>query len=156
MLKTLVFVTALAMRGDVLYVDAKASPGGDGSADRPYQTFNEAVSYANGLDRPVVIQMAAGRYEITDPVKIERSMTIRGVNQLEFDADGLPTGKLLDPAAETRIVTSAKYSVRAPMIFVGKSGEVIYDVEFEPDAPTRADAVSRPASFRPGAALCIS
>jgi len=127
-LPILFLAASLATQAETIYVDGNAGPGGDGSAGQPYNTLNTAVAYANGVDKPTVIQVAPGRYEVGEPLKIERSMTIKGSNQLEFDADGLPTGRLLDPAMETRIVSGPTFTVGSPMIFVGKSGQLVYDV----------------------------
>jgi hypothetical protein len=123
----ILLMTALALQAQVIHVDDDASPGGDGSARKPFNNLPEAVAYANTASKNLTIHIAPGRYEVNETMHIQRGMTIMGSDLIELDSDELPTGNS-DPASETRIVGGD--AIISTMISVGKNGEVIQDVKF--------------------------
>lgn len=132
MLRKLVFIGAAiasAMVGQTIYVDDNANPGGDGSATFPFQNLPAAVREANARNFKSKIQLAPGRYELNETLRIERGMSIVGSGQPQLDGKKLPTGLLQNGASESLIVSSP--TMTQLMIFVGKDGEVIRDVKFE-------------------------
>lgn len=61
--------------GEVIFVDAAAPPGGDGSRDHPYQSIAEAL--ADGGDHSIVA-IAAGDYPVPATFDFERSLRFQG------------------------------------------------------------------------------
>ena len=120
---------ALALRAQTIHVDAKGPANGNGSARSPFNNIPAAVARANVLGSAPTINVEPGRYEISDTLRIENGLTLQGSEELEIDAQGWPTGNLVDPANETRIVGTAGLLAKV-MISVGKDGHVIHDVKF--------------------------
>ena len=125
----LVLSMTLAMQAQTIHVDAQALPNGNGSAQAPFNNIPAAVAYANTLKGSPNIHVAPGRYVIANTLLIEKGLTLQGSDELEIDTEGWPTGELVDPAQETRIVGMATLAGR-PMISAGKSGQVINNVKF--------------------------
>lgn len=61
---------------DVIYVDASAPAGGDGSEGSPYSTIADALAVANA---GVIIDVAAGTYN--ENVSVDKSLTFVGANE---------------------------------------------------------------------------
>lgn len=70
--RLIVYVLALAgaCHGAEFFVDQQASPGGDGSANKPFQTINQAVKASAGGD---VITVSPGMY--TEKIHLDKSGT---------------------------------------------------------------------------------
>jgi hypothetical protein len=101
-------VKVLADAADnVVHVAERAAPGGDGSAARPFKNLPEAVAAArtnrSGAAR---INVAPGRYELSQTLLIDFPVDLRGSNQMGDGPDGWPTGQVA-PGTETLIVGSA-------------------------------------------------
>ena len=112
-----------------IFVDDDAPANGNGSPQSPFNNIGAAVAYANGLaGHAPTIHVNPGRYELSDTIRIERSLTLQGANELEIDSQGWPTGNLLVPSNETRIFGRAALGTRT-MIVAGKDGQVIRDVK---------------------------
>ena len=123
----LVFSITLAMHAQTIHVDAQGPANGNGSAQSPFNSLPAAVAYANTLEGSPAIHVAPGRYELTDTLRIEKGLTLQGSNELEIDEQGWPTGNLVDPAKETRIVGGP--ALIGVLISAGKAGEVIEGVK---------------------------
>lgn len=130
LLLTLFHITTMAgLAQSTIFVDDDALANGNGSPQAPFSNIPAAVAYANTMSgHAPTIHVKPGRYEISDTIRIERSLTLQGENELELDSLGWPTGNLLVPSNETRIFGRAALLAR-PMIVAGKDGQVIRDVK---------------------------
>jgi hypothetical protein len=83
-------------RGDSIFVDAGANPGGNGSAAAPYQTITEAIAQAREIRQrnphsKINVQVAAGVYSEAFPIYLNISkLSLRGSTHLIEDDAGLP------------------------------------------------------------------
>jgi hypothetical protein len=112
-----------------IFVDDDGPANGNGSPQSPFNNIPAAVAYANTLGgQAPTIHVKPGRYEISDTIRIERSLTLQGESELEIDSLGWPTGNLLVPSNETRIFGRAALGAKT-MIVAGKDGQVIRDVK---------------------------
>lgn len=122
------FTAMAGLAQSTIFVDDDAPANGDGSPQAPFNNIGAAVAFANTQsDHAPTIHVKPGRYEISDTIRIERSLTLQGANELEIDSLGWPTGNLLVPSNETRIFGRAALLTRT-MIVAGKDGQVIRDV----------------------------
>ena len=116
----------------VVHVAADAAAGGDGSESLPFNNLVDALSVANGIPGPVVIDVAPGVYRFDHSLVIARPLELRGSSVPMFGPDGLPTGDVV-PGTETRLVASGSTGTDTlgsdPLISVGRTdGVVISDV----------------------------
>jgi len=123
----LVFFVVLATQAQTIHVDANGHPSGNGSSQKPFNNIPAAVALAKTLGGSPNIRLEPGRYEITDTLNIENGVTLQGSNELVIDGQGWPTGVLVDPTEETRIVGMPALADK-PLINVGKTGQVIQGV----------------------------
>ncbi|MBA3567761.1 MAG: hypothetical protein H0W28_00190 [Pyrinomonadaceae bacterium] len=83
-------------RGDSIFVDAGANPGGDGSAAAPYQTITEAIAQAREIRQrkphsKINVHVAPGVYSEAFPIYLNISkLSLRGSTKLIEDHAGLP------------------------------------------------------------------
>ena len=122
------FTAMAGLAQSTIFVDDDAPANGDGSPQAPFNNIGAAVAFANTQsEHAPTIHVKPGRYEISDTIRIERSLTLQGANELEIDSLGWPTGNLLVPSNETRIFGRAAL-LTTTMIVAGKDGQVIRDV----------------------------
>src|SRR6266487_6449317 len=83
-------------RGDSIFGDADANPGGDGSAAAPYRTITEAIVQAREIRQrkphsKINVHVAPGVYSEAFPIYLNISkLSLRGSTQLIEDDAGLP------------------------------------------------------------------
>ncbi len=83
-------------RGDSIFVNAAANPGGDGSAASPYQTISAAIAKAREIREikphsKINVHVAPGVYSEVFPIYLNISkLSLRGSTQLIEDDAGLP------------------------------------------------------------------
>jgi hypothetical protein len=83
-------------RGNSIFVDANANPGGNGSAAAPYRTITEAIERAREIrDRKphskISVQVAPGIYSEAFPIYLNISkLSLRGSTEMIEDEAGLP------------------------------------------------------------------
>jgi hypothetical protein len=76
----------------------------------------------------VTIWISAGDYLVAQPIKITRSIALKGTTVLADDASGLPTGGTQDGTA-TRIIATGTWTVADAVLTVGRDGDVLNQVE---------------------------
>jgi hypothetical protein len=107
----------LRLATTVLFVDANASPSGDGSARFPFRDLQDAIAAAALTAGPVVIRVRPGDYVVTESLIVERSsIELRGSTKIVQDADGWPTGEIV-PGTETRIVAANPSGSQSLFVF---------------------------------------
>lgn len=103
---TLVGVVAAApmlrARQAVLYVDDDATPSGNGTSKKPFQTIADAIAAAQGFSERVLINVAPGDYPQSSTLVINRSMELRGSTIQRRHGGQFPSGDA-DPDTATRI-----------------------------------------------------
>ncbi|MCC7345628.1 MAG: DUF1565 domain-containing protein [Deltaproteobacteria bacterium] len=114
----LLLTPAAAVSAKTIHVDDDAQPGGNGSGKAPFASIAEAVAAANPQGGDTV-KVAPGLYEISESVRIETPLILRGSNEMLSDENGWPTGEMA-PGTETRLVAAAALGP-APILAVGRS-----------------------------------
>lgn len=104
----------------VIFVDAGAAPGGDGSARFPYRDLKDAVAAADATPDSVLIEVRPGDYVLTEPLLIDRSLDLHGSTETIEGDDGWPTG---DAAAGTEARIVAANPVGTQGLFVVGRGD---------------------------------
>ena len=107
----------------VIYVNAGAAPGGNGSWRFPYRNLPPALVKARATSDAVTIRMGPGRYVIDSTLVIDRPLILRGASELIKGPEGFPTGGVVAGTA-TRIVASAKLGAE-PLFSVGRDDGVV-------------------------------
>jgi hypothetical protein len=110
-----------------IHVDDDAAPGGDGSADAPFDNLPAAVAHAReqaGPDRPVAIRLAPGVYPQSETLSIDFPVALRGSNQMSVDQDGWPTGELA-PGSDTVILGTAELGADTMVKIGAEAGPVL-------------------------------
>ena len=83
-------------RGDSIFVNASANPGGDGTAVAPYQTITQAIARAREIREikpysKINVHVASGVYSDTFPIYLNISkLSLLGSTKLIQDDAGLP------------------------------------------------------------------
>jgi hypothetical protein len=88
--------------GTVVHVDDSAPPGGNGTKKSPFNTLPGAVSYARTLSGDVTITVAPGDYGLSETLRIDRPLELRGSTVQLAGADSWPSGEAL-PGTATRV-----------------------------------------------------
>jgi hypothetical protein len=112
----------------VIHVDDDAAAGGNGSAQSPYNSLEDALAAARETSAAVVINVRPGDYAVGSTLVIDRPLALRGSSVLSTDAAGWPTGEVA-AGTETRIHGTASLGTQ-PLVLVGRAdASVISDVE---------------------------
>lgn len=110
----------------VIYVDADAAPGGDGSERDPYDNLTDALADAETISGAVVIEVAPGDYVIDSSLVIDRSsLELRGSSVLIKDNHGWPTGAVA-PGTSTRLLGSELLGPE-PLVAVSRADGVVVE-----------------------------
>src|SRR5437867_2704761 len=121
--------TLLGPAPTVVFVDANAAAGGEGSARFPFRDLQDAVAAAALIPRPVVINVGPGDYMLTESLIVERSfIELRGSTEIVQDDDGWPTGETV-PGTETRVVAANPAGSQSLFVFGSPdTGSLLNDV----------------------------
>ena len=146
----------------MLFVTAASDPGGDGTAEHPYQRITDALDRARELraetDAPIIVNVApgtyVGSYRTTGPT-IEAlpwilnipNFVLRGSTQLVVDANGLPTGAIASGATTLTHPQGETLEFDAFFIYIGAAGNKI----ILPDGTMGPD----PATITSGDNVCV-
>jgi hypothetical protein len=107
----------------VVFVDDDAAPNGDGSNRTPFQNVSDAVAAINATGGGTIM-VAPGVYPVTQTIRLEKPVNLRGSNIMISSSDGWPTGAL--DRTETRIVGTAALRT-ATMIVAGRADGAVLD-----------------------------
>ncbi len=77
----------------VIYVNAAASAGGDGSARFPYNNLPEAIATARSASGAPLIKVEPGDYPLAQSLLIASSMELRGSTEQVASGDSWPSGE---------------------------------------------------------------
>jgi len=116
-------VEAQAATPRVIYVDANAAPGGNGTAARPYNAIADAVTLARSEGGHPTIKVDPGFYEIESTITIDFPVELAGSNVLEMDSNGWPTG-VVRSGTESQIVGSTALGA-STLVSVGRTDGVV-------------------------------
>ena len=123
-----------------LYVDAAASPGGNGSNHAPYRRITDAVNTARVIwqaDNTAKIEIRvepgtyAGSYSNTNPNKENLpivldipDLKLKGSTSLLIDAGGLPTGEF-EPGKNTLLIAQPPLAANQSLVIIAPTSPVL-------------------------------
>jgi len=123
-------ISAPSAINQVIYVDANAPAGGNGTGAEPYNTIADAVAQARTAGGLPTVEVKPGIYQLASPITIDFPLNLTGSNVMEIDSNLLPTG-VVAAGTETQIVGLAALGA-SPLVSAGRTdGVVIYNVSIQ-------------------------
>jgi hypothetical protein len=116
-----------ALQAQTIYVDDNGSANGNGSSQSPFNNIPAAVALANTLGSRPTIRIQPGVYPIASTIRIEKSIELRGSNEMQVDSQGWPL-RNVTAGTEAILVGTAALG-NNPMIVFSKPGQVITNID---------------------------